>query len=285
MTTPRWVCGWILVVALAIPAPRAAARDLRIVTSFYPVYVATLNVAKDVPGVEIRNLTPPFTGCLHDYQLTPNDLKKLADAELFVVNGAGMESFLDKALAQAPEISIVNASDGIELLDGNPHVWVSVTLAMKQVENIAAGLAAADPAHAAQYQDNAAAYRSQLEALRVRMHEGLKDVRGRKIVTFHEAFPYFAREFGLEIAAVIEREPGSEPSARDLAATIDLVREAGVRALFAEPQYPAKAAAAIAAETGATVYTLDPAVTGDLARDAYLRIMERNLAELEKALK
>jgi zinc transport system substrate-binding protein len=275
----------VAAAALIALASHAEARDLRIVTSFYPVYIATLNVAKDVPGVDVGNLAAPFTGCLHDYSLTAEDMKRLTGADIFVVNGAGMESFLDKALAQAPGISIVNASDGIDLIDGNPHVWVSVTLARRQVENIAAGLAAADPAHAELYRSNAATYLSRLEALRAKMQDGLKGFRGRKIVTFHEAFPYFAREFGLEIAAVIEREPGSEPSARDLARTIDLVRKTGVRALFAEPQYPAKAAAAIAAETGATVYTLDPAVTGDLAPDAYLRIMERNLVELERALK
>jgi zinc transport system substrate-binding protein len=261
------------------PAPR------RVVTSFYPVYIATLNVTKNVPGVELSNLTPPIIGCLHDYSLTPEDLKRLIVADVFIVNGAGMESFLDKLLAQAPGIFVVNASQGIELLDENPHVWLSVTLAMKQVENIAAGLSMADPAHAELYRSNAVAYGAQLEALCTKMHDGLMDVRGSKIVTLHAAFPYFAREFGLEIAAVIEREPGSEPSARELADTIDCVRKAGVTALFAEPQYSAKAAQVIAAETGATVYTLDPAVTGDLAPDAYLRIMERNLIELEKALK
>jgi zinc transport system substrate-binding protein len=279
------VWGRRLVVALAILTPRADARDVRIVTSFYPIYITALNVVRDVPGVEVVNLTPPLTGCLHDYQLTPNDLKRLANADVFVVNGAGMESFLDKALARAPGVRILNASEGIDLIAGNPHVWVSVTLAMKQVENIAAGLAATDPAHADLFRNNAAAYRSRLEALRAKMHDGLKDFCGHKIVTFHEAFPYFAQEFGLKIAAVIEREPGSEPSARDLAKTSDLVRKTGVQALFAEPQYPAKAAATIAAETGTTVYTLDPAVTGDLAPDAYLRIMERNMAVLEKALK
>jgi zinc transport system substrate-binding protein len=277
-----------LVFLLALPVFRVSAETpapWRIVTSFYPVYIATLNVVGGVPGVELSNLTPPITGCLHDYSLTPEDLKRLTGADVFIVNGAGMESFLDKVLSQAPGITVVNASEGIELLDGNPHVWLSVTLAMKQVENIASGLAAADPGRAELYRSHAMAYRSRLEALRAELHDGLKEVQGSRIVTFHAAFPYFAREFGLEVAAVIEREPGSEPSARDLAETIDCVRQAGIKALFAEPQYPARAAQVIAAETGARICTLDPAVTGDLAPDAYLRIMERNLAELKKALK
>lgn len=274
-----------LMVAVMLAASAGLAAPRRIVTSFYPVYIATLNVAKDVPGVEVLNLTPPLTGCLHDYQMRPDDLKKLSGASVFVVNGAGMESFLDEAIRQSPGLKIVNASEGIELLGENPHVWVSVSLAMKQVENIARELAALDPSHKDLYRKNTYAYLARLDALRTQMHEELKTTKTRDIVTFHEAFPYFAREFNLNIVAVIEREPGSEPSARELAGTIDQVRKCGATALFAEPQYPAKAIDAIAAETGAMVYILDPAVTGPMEPDAYLKIMENNLSELEKALK
>lgn len=274
-----------LLVSAAVLAGACEAAPLRIVTSFYPVYISTLNVAGGVPGVEVVNLTPPITGCLHDYQMRPDDLKKLADADVFIVNGAGMESFLDEAVRQSPGLKVINASEGIELLEDNSHVWVSVSLAMKQVENIARELAAADPADADLYRANADAYLAHLGDLRKKMHEELKDVKTRDIITFHEAFPYFAKEFDLNIIAVIEREPGAEPSARELAETIDLVRKSGVTALFAEPQYPANAIEAIAAETGAKVYTLDPAVTGPMDPGAYLTIMERNLAELEKALK
>jgi len=271
----------------AKPAEKATVK---IMTSFYPMYIATLNVAKGVPGVEVLNLTKPQTGCLHDYQMTPDDMAHLSGANIFVVNGAGMEAFLDKVVAQLPTLKIVKASDGIELIKGegeegdNPHVWVSVSLHIKQVENIAAQLAKADTAHADQYKTNGAEYVARLDRLRKKMHEGLKDVQTRDIITFHEAFPYFAREFNLKIAAVIEREPGSEPSAKELAETIEIVKKAKVKALFAEPQYPTKAAEAIARESGAKLYTLDPSVTGPMNADAYVEIMEKNLAELRKAL-
>jgi zinc transport system substrate-binding protein len=277
--------------ALASRAAAATPGHLRVVTSFYPVYVATLNVAKGVPGVSVANLTPPLTGCLHDYQATTDDLKRLAGADVFVVNGAGMECFLDKVVKQLPRLKIVSASDGIDLIKGeggreeNPHVWMSVALHIRQIENIASRLAGADPPHAKQYARNAAAYVARLERLRATMHEGLKDLRTRDIVTFHEAFAYFAREFGLRIVAVIAREPGSEPTARELAETIRIVRASGARALFAEPQYPAKAVRAIARETGASVFTLDPVVTGPMTEDAYLALMTANLAELQRALR
>ncbi|MFH1026761.1 MAG: metal ABC transporter substrate-binding protein [Pseudomonadota bacterium] len=272
-----------------ITSTYAATKPVRITTSFYPMYIATLNVAKGVPGVEVRNLTKPMTGCLHDYSITTDDMKQLSKTDIFIVNGAGMESFLDKVVKQLPKIKIVSASDGIELIKGaegdNPHIWVSVSLHIKQIRNVASKLAEADPPHAKQYSDNAAAYVAKLEKLRAEMHKGLDGLKTHDIITFHEAFPYFAKEFGLNIAAVIEREPGSEPNAKELAATITLVKKAKVTALFAEPQYPAKAAQTIARETGAKLYTLDPAVTGSMKDDAYIRIMTKNLSELQKALK
>ena len=272
-----------------IPTAHAASKPVRITASFYPMYIATLNVTRGIPGVEVRNLTKPMTGCLHDYSVTTDDMKQLARTDIFVVNGAGMESFLDKVIKQLPNVRIVNASDGIELIKDkegdNAHVWVSVSLHIKQVRNIASQLAKADPQHAKQYAGNAAVYVAKLEKLRKEMHVGLEGLKTHDIITFHEAFPYFAKEFGLRIAAVIEREPGSEPNAKELAETISIVKKSKVKALFAEPQYPAKAAQTIARETGAKLYVLDPAVTGPMQDDAYIHIMTKNLGELRKALK
>lgn len=119
------------------------------------------------------------------------------------------------------------------------------------------------------------------------MHSELEGLQNKDIITFHEAFPYFAREFDLNIAAVVEREPGSEPTPKELADIIDVVRQTGIRALFAEPQYSSGAMETIADETGAVVYTLDPVVTGESvpeARDAYLDAMRRNMETLKEAL-
>lgn len=266
----------------------ANAKSLEILTSFYPMYVSALNVVGDTPGVDVACLTPPIVGCLHDYQLTPGDMKKIAEADLFVANGAGMESFIDKALKQSPSLKLVDASKGIKLAGDNPHIWVGISGAIEQVKNISRGLAAADPAHAEQYRKNAAAYVAKLKTLRTEMHAALDGLKNRDIVTFHEAFPYFASEFGLHIAGVIEREPGSEPNAKELADTVETVKKLKVRALFAEPQYPAKSAKVIERETGVPVSILDPAVSGPrdpaAARDSYLVTMRKNLDVLRNAL-
>ncbi len=279
-----------VVTALAMAtALSAAADDFRIVCSFYPVYLHTLNIARGLPGVGVSNLAGAQTGCLHDYALTVAARKTLHHAGVLVINGAGMESYLDNLRRQQPDLPVVDASRGLDLLRDsagvpNPHLWVSVAGAMAQVTNIAAGLAAADPAHAAGYRRNAAAYGAQLQALQARMRTGLAGLRTRRIVTLHEAFPYFAREFDLVVAGVIEREPGSEPAARELAQTIDLVRRLGLPPVFAEPQYAARSAETVARATGSRVYRLDPAVTGADEPGAYVAIMERNLAVLREAL-
>lgn len=278
------------ILFLATQAGYAAERPLKILASFYPMYVMTLNVAGQIPGVSVECLAPPVTGCLHDYQLTPADLKKLAGAGLFVANGAGMETFIEKAVAQSPKLKIIDASEGVRLTgNGNPHVWVSIGGAIAQTRNIAQGLAKADPAHADAYRANAAEYIARLEALRKEMHAALDGLKRREIVTFHEAFPYFASEFNLKIVSVIEREPGSEPSAGELADTIRQIRQNNVKAIFAEPQYPRKSAAVIERETGIPVSILDPAVTGPRdpakARDSYLAAMRQNLEALRKALR
>jgi zinc transport system substrate-binding protein len=254
------------------------------------MYVMALNVAGGLPGVTIECMTEPFVGCLHDYQLTPANLKTLGRADVFIANGAGMETFLEKALRQSPRLKIIEASRGLKLaFNGNAHVWLSLAGAAQEVRNIAEGLAAADPGRAAAYRANAAAYMARLEALRAKGQAALAGLKHRDIITFHEAFPYFAREFNLRVVAVVEREPGAEPSAGELARTIETVRRGQVAALFAEPQYPAKSAEVIRRETGVPVRILDPAVTGPRdpaqARDSYLVTMEKNLNVLAEALK
>lgn len=270
---------------------KAGKEKLTIVTSFYPVYLATVNVTKDIEGIVVKNMTKPQTGCLHDYQLTPEDVKTLEKADAFVINGAGMESFIEKVTSQQKNLKIVDASQQIQLLSNkeekNPHVWVSVSNAILQTKNIAAKLSEIDPAHAEQYKNNADMYIAKLEKLRAEMHEAIDPLPNKNIVTFHEAFPYFAQEFNLNIVDVIEREPGSEPSPKELEETINKVKALNVKALFAEPQYPSGAAKTIANESGSKIYILDPIVTGTADSkdyDAYINIMKKNMEVLKEAL-
>ena len=265
------------------------ARELLVLSSFYPMHIMALNVLKDAKGIALASLAPPMTGCLHDYALTPGDMRKLEKADILIANGAHMESYLVRVSKIYPRIKVVELARGIPLIQGeggpNPHVWVGIGNAITQVKNLAEFMSRVDPGNAALYGKNSREYIARLETVRREMHDGLDAYRGAPIVTFHEAFPYFAEEFGLKIVGVIEREPGSAPNARELADTIGIIRKLRVKALFSEPQYPAAAADTISRETGVRLYLMDPAVTGPMTPEAYLGIMRKNLATLKEALK
>ena len=281
--------------------PAKESSRLKLLASFYPIAIMALNITDGVEGVAVESMAQQQTGCLHDFQMTTADMKKAETADAFLINGAGMEGFLDKISDQLPELPVIDSSTGIPLIasgedhhhdggeghdhdqeDYNPHLWVSITNCMEQVRNLSEGIIALDPEHEAEYRENTEMYLEKLSALRDKMHSALDHVKNKDIITFHEAFPYFAEEFGLHIAAVINREPDSQPSAKELADTIRLVRETGVKALFVEPLYPETSADIIAAETGAQVYVLDPAVSGEWDKNAYLTAMESNLQVLRK---
>lgn len=265
-------------------------KSIKIVTSFYPMYIFTSNLTKNIDNVELVNLTKPTTGCLHDYSITTEEMKNLETADIFIINGANMESFMDKVIKQNKNLKVVEASKGIKLIkdennEPNPHVWLSISNAIDEVKNIEEKLIEYDPNNKEKYSKNAKEYINKLEKQKENMHRELNYLNNRDIVTFHEAFPYFAEEFNLNIVDVIEREPGSNPSPKELQETIDLVNKLKVKALFAEPQYSVKAAQVIANETDSKIFTLDPIVTGDLEIDSYEKLMNKNLETLKEALK
>lgn len=288
-----------LLVALCLLPTLAAAET--VVTSFYPIYLFTLNLLDGVDGVTVRNLAAPGTGCLHDYQLQTGDMKVLSEADLFLINGAGMESYLDSVFEVFPTLPVTDASAGIELLEAdldglsvgeseslyNAHVWLDPDNAAIMVTNLAEGLMAACPVHAEAIAANRDAYIIRLEALDTMLHDGLDALARKDIITFHEAFPYFAGAYDLNVAAVVNREPGDALSPAALGQLVLLVRELGVPPLFVEPQYEDLAAQTLARETGAAVYTLDPVVTGpdeDVPPSYYEDVMLDNMKVLQEAL-
>lgn len=283
----------LLTLTMAGCGGNSGDGKLHIVTSFYPMYLDAVNIAGNLEGVVVENLTAPQTGCLHDYQLTTEDMKKLESADIFIINGLGMENFLDKVTAARKDLKIIDASQSEEiylLKDGeeiNPHVWMSVTYAMHQVKTISKKLCELDPDHADAYKKNTLDYLNKLSTLRDEMHLALDNLPNKDIVTFHEAFPYFAAEFKLKIVGVIEREPGTEPTPQELSDTIKTVNAMPVKVLFTEPQYSPKAAETIARETGAKIFQLDPVTTGESKPEnssAYIDAMEENMLTLVKAM-
>ncbi len=292
----------LMLLLAALSAGGCAAQEgsaFRIVTSFYPMYLLTRNVADGVEGVTVYNMADQNVGCLHDYQLQTRDMATLEDASALVINGGGMERFMDKVFSLREDLPVIEASAGIEMSsageehdhgedddseEANAHVWLDPRLAARQVENIAEGLAAVDPAHAGAYRANAQAYAERLLALHDELTEQLAPLSGAPIVIFHEGFEYLAQAYGLRVAGIVEHEESDEPGTREIAQLCDLVKEEGVRALFVEARRTERAAETVARETGAMLEDLDPITSGDGELDGYERAMRENAAALLYAL-
>lgn len=288
-----------LVAAALTLLPRpAAAVPLRVLASFLPMYLFTINVTGDAPGVEVDLMLPAALGCPHDYALTPSDMRKIADADLLVVNGQGMEEFLAAPLGKAnPRLRVVESAASVPVLreargdaghghaaDVNPHTWVSPRNAVLQVRAIERALAEASPPDAARFHANADAYVRRLEALHREYQEVSRGFRRRNIVTFHNVFDYLARDYGLSIVGKVENAPGQEPSAGEIRRLVRTIRDKEVPAVFAEPQYSPRVAEVIAREAGVPVRVLDPVATGATDAAAYEDAMRRNLRTLAEAL-
>ena len=285
-----------LLMVLSLAGCGAAAENVSVMATFYPVYILAQNVLDGVEGVKLSSMTPPSTGCLHDYQLLTSDMKALAKAQALAVNGAGMESFLPDLQSQFSSLKIIDCAQGVELMaeDGegaehdhgeyNAHIWLAPENAIRMVENLRDGLSELLPEKVEQISANAARYIARLQALDAELREAISALPHKQIVTFHEAFPYFARAYGLEVVAVVALEPDEPISPRMLKQVIQQVKDAGNPPLFSEPQYDNAALTTIAKETGAEVYELDPLVTGDGSPTAYEDTMRRNVAVLREAL-
>ena len=291
----------LLLVAALLALPTLAAAET-VATSFYPIYLLALNLTAGVDGVQVHNLAAPGTGCLHDYQLQTSDMKALAQADVFLINGAGMESYLAHVYDAFPDLPVVEASAGIELLgeddaplalgesegEANAHIWLDAKNAIQMAATLCEGLSQAMPQHREAFEQNRDEYQARLAALDEELTVGLADLPSKDIITFHEAFPYFARAYGLNVAAVVNREPGDALSPAQLSELVLLVRQLGAPPLFVEPQYDDMAARTVAQETGAQVYTLDPVVTGpeevEEALGYYEQVMRANMATLRQAL-
>ncbi len=293
-----------LLLALMLLVPASAGAQT-IVTSFYPIYLFTLNLTDGLDGVTVKNLTAPTTGCLHDYQLQISDMKALSDADAFLINGAGMEGYLADVTSAFPDLPVVDASQNVPLLEAdgthhhehegheghhhehNAHIWLSPENACIMVNNLAQGLVNACPEHEAAILKNRDDYIARLTAVHQELQTSLAALPHQDVVTFHDAFPYFAHAYGLHIVAVVSREPSDALSPAELANIVRTVKKLGNPPLFTEPQYEDIAARTISLETGAPVYVLDPIVTGpaeDIPLTYYEDVMRLNMAVLLEAL-
>ena len=263
-------------------------QTLTVVTSFYPMYIAAVNVIGDTDGVHLQNLSEPQTGCLHDFQLTPEDMKLLSKADVFIINGGGIESFMKDVAKSYPDLTIIEASEGIDLLEDegeeNAHAWMSVATYEEQVNHIAEGLAAADEKHASDYQKHADAYVVKLDALKERQQKVAEKIKGQSVILFHEAYDYVADDYGLDVAYVLDLDEERQVSAGEVADVLAAVRDDHVKYILAEELYGKSMGDTVEKETDAKVIYLDALNRGDYDADSYIKGMSANIGLIEQYL-
>ncbi len=274
--------------------------------------VATTNIVGDVvrnvggESIDLTVLMGPGVDP-HSYVPTADDTRAIHDAHLVFANGAGLEANLEEMLAHAGGQAVrVQLSDGLELLplpglnvegneghtDGNvdPHVWFSVPNVIQWVSKIEEVLSTLDPGNAARYAGNAQTYAAELEALDAWIEEQVAQIpeTNRKLVTNHPAFGYLARRYGLEqVGAVYPISPSAEPSARDIAALQDAIRQAGVKAVFTESTVSLQLAEQVARDTGVALIPLYSGSLGEPGGGAetYIELMRTDISAIVEALR
>jgi ABC-type Zn uptake system ZnuABC Zn-binding protein ZnuA len=303
---PPRIAFAVLVAALATagcgptgsPSPSGGPLAVVATTTVFADLVA--NVGGEL--VSVTSLVPRH-GDVHTFAPSPADVRRVAEARLIVMNGLGLDDWLEDLLRNAaaddaPVVALAEDLPGVELIAGgdpdhddgafNPHLWLAVPYAILYVDRIEAALAAADPANAAAYAAGADAYAGRLRDLDARVRAQIDTIpaASRRIVTFHDAIPYFAREYGIEVVGVAVEAPGQEPSAAQIAALVEVIREAGVKAIFSETQFPSELVRRIAAETDAIVVAdLYTDSLGDPPVTSYEAVIEWDVARLVEALR
>lgn len=308
---------------VACLAKRPVRKDGMVcATSFLPIRILTEAVCEGASGVTVANLTENHSGCLHDYTLTTQDMKLLSEADLFLVNGGGMEVFLTKTAKDYKNLKIVDTSEGYAFLEGvahnhthgaedhededhdhedhedeahvrgnhataqNAHIWMDIDGYLLQLDRVEAAMVELDPGQEWIYRKNAQNCREKLAVLKKEYESAAKELHGNSTVAFHEGYVYLFGMLGVEVLHCLPMDSETQISAGEAAEIVDECRYHGTKAMFAPAGYETNVQNAFQKETGCEVAVLD-SLTGELKAegkgiDIYCNAMRKNLATVKR---
>jgi len=288
----KYLLSALLLSLLLFTSDRSYAEKIKVIASIAPL----ADFVKQVGGenIEVKVLLPPGASP-HTFEPTPRAIREVSDAGIFIKIGAGFEFWAEKILAASgnKKLIIIDSSSGILLIKdphshgtstGDPHIWLDPLIAITVVSKIEEALIKADPGNAEYYKKNSVRYREQLSHLDREIYAKTRTLRIKEYVTFHPAWNYFSKRYGLHVAGVIEESPGKEPGPKHIAKIISDIRRIGSRVVFVEPQFNPKVAEVIARESGAKVLYLDP-IGGAKGRETYIDLMRYNISVIERVMK
>lgn len=271
---------------------------LNIYTSFYPVYDFTSKIGGD--KISVKNIVPTGTEP-HDWEPTPKDMQSIAEADMLIYNGLGMEQWVEKVTSAVgnDNLKLVEASNGVELItvgdnsqtdyyDTDPHIWTSIRNAVIEMENIKNALCEADSENSDYYEENFNKYKSEFEALDKEFEDFVSNCSKKDIIVAHDAFSYLCRDYGLNQIAINGLSAESEPEPSKMAEIVDFAKNNNIKIIFYEELISPKAAQTIANEIGAETTALNPleglSESEEANGDDYLSVMKKNLEAIKKAL-
>ncbi len=285
---------------------------VNVVTTIYPLYY----FAEQIGGEQAHVTNLVAAGVEpHDWTPKSRDLTDAGNAQLFIYNGAGLESWLNDFMPviESGDVRAVEASQGVALINGegeeeehdhgeeedghshehhsdvDPHTWISPRSALKMAANIKEAYIAVDPSHQADYEARYGKLNERLQQLDAKFAEGLAPFAGRDIVVSHQAFGYLCRDYGLNQIAIMGLSPEAEPRAQDLLEISDYVKSHGIKTIFFEELVSDRLAKTLANEANIDTMVLNPleglTPEQEKAGEDYISIMERNLENLQKALR
>ena len=254
----------------------------KIVTSFYPMYIIAENLVQGANNVELVNMADVNVGCLHDYTLTTEDMKEVEDADIFIINGLGMEKFLEKVINLNGDMYVLDSSTNIQNLikdedEINPHIWTSINNYILQVKNISKELQNKDAINAQVYKENEEKYVEKLENLKEEYLGELKDLEGKKAVILNESFEYMAQELKIDATTIKTDHEESTLSAETLKNIIEKMKNENISMIILDKNDNKSNAETIANETGAKIYELNSGLIGSLEKDTYIEQVKENV--------
>jgi zinc transport system substrate-binding protein len=281
----------------ALGGGRAEAKTLKVGITLHPYYSFVANIVGDraqvVPLID-ADANP------HGYAPQPADMIRMMSMDVLVVNGIGHDSWAFEILDAAgmrDKLKLIYANDGVSLIPiagdpsgekvVNPHTFISTTAAIQQVYTIARDLGELDPDNAKFFRDNARRYALEIRKLRSEFDAKIAgaDLSKFRCATMHSGYDYILQELGLQVTAVIEPRHGVEPTARQLAETIDRIKAANVNVLFAEKYFASKLSDTIRDATGVKMYSISHISSGEYTSQKFVEEMRENLTTLATAIK
>lgn len=279
------VVGYMIVKKIEEPR-QDNGEKFKIVTTFYPIFIMTSNITQGAQNIELVNMADINSGCLHDYTLSTQDMKKLEKADVVIQNGLGLEKFMDKILNTYSNVEMIDSSKNIidkieESGEINNHIWTSLSNHIIQVEEITKRLGEMNPENKEIYETNKKSYIKELEALQKEYKVELTNLKGKKAICLNESFSYLAKDIGLEIISIPTNHEESSLSAEKMKELIEMMKAENVKSILVDREDNLKSAQTLANETGATIYKLQSGLTGKIENSSYLQIMRDNLEVLK----